>query len=207
MCIVMIVVMIESLGMFLALGEITGKTIDRDALTRGLRADGVGTLLGGMFNTFPYTSFSQNVGLVSVTGVRSRWVTVTGGVIMLLLGLLPKMAALVEAVPLVVLGGAGLVMFGMVAATGARILTAVDFKNNRYNLFVVAISVGFGMIPLAAPEFLPQPAARSAAAAGIRHPALRAGRGAPECILQRRRQQALPRRPMRRRSASSAQHV
>jgi len=63
------------------------------------------------------------------------------------------MAALVEAVPLVVLGGAGLVMFGMVAATGARILTAVDFKNNRYNLFVVAISVGFGMIPLAAPNF------------------------------------------------------
>ena len=55
--------------------------------------------------------------------------------------------------PLVVLGGAGLVMFGMVAATGARILTAVDFKNNRYNLFVVAISVGFGMIPLAAPGF------------------------------------------------------
>jgi len=153
MCIVMILVMIESLGMFLALGEITGKTIDRDALSRGLRADGVGTLLGGIFNTFPYTSFSQNVGLVSVTGVRSRWVTVTGGVIMLLLGLVPKLAALVEAVPLVVLGGAGLVMFGMVAATGARILTAVDFKNNRFNLFVVAISVGFGLIPLAAPGF------------------------------------------------------
>jgi uracil-xanthine permease len=153
MCIVMIVVMIESLGMFLALGEITGKAIDRDALTRGLRADGVGTLLGGIFNTFPYTSFSQNVGLVSVTGVRSRWVTVTGGGIMLVLGLLPKLAALVEAVPLVVLGGAGLVMFGMVAATGARILAAVDFKTNHYNLFVVAISVGFGLIPLAAPGF------------------------------------------------------
>jgi xanthine permease len=153
MCIVMIVVMIESLGMFLALGEMTGKTIDRDALSRGLRADGVGTLIGGIFNTFPYTSFSQNVGLVSVTGVRSRWVTITGGGIMLVLGLLPKLAALVEAVPLVVLGGAGLVMFGMVAATGARILTNVDFKNNRFNLFVVAISVGFGMIPLAAPGF------------------------------------------------------
>jgi len=153
MCIVMIVVMIESLGMFLALGEITGKTVDRDALTRGLRADGVGTLLGGIFNTFPYTSFSQNVGLVSVTGVRSRWVTVAGGCIMLLLGLLPKMAALVEAVPLVVLGGAGLVMFGMVAATGARILATVDFRTNQFNLFVVAISVGFGMIPLVAPNF------------------------------------------------------
>jgi NCS2 family nucleobase:cation symporter-2 len=153
MCIVMVVVMIESLGMFLALGEMTEKTIDRDALSRGLRADGVGTLIGGIFNTFPYTSFSQNVGLVSVTGVRSRFVTMTGGGIMLLLGLLPKLAALVEAVPLVVLGGAGLVMFGMVAATGARILTNVDFKTNRFNLFVVAISVGFGMIPLAAPGF------------------------------------------------------
>ncbi|MBR1174409.1 purine permease [Bradyrhizobium sp. KB893862 SZCCT0404] len=153
MCVVMIVVMIESLGMFLALGDITGKAVDREALSRGLRADGVGTLLGGIFNTFPYTSFSQNVGLVSVTGVRSRWVTITGGCIMLVLGLLPKLAALVEAVPLVVLGGAGLVMFGMVAATGARILTSVDFRTNRYNLFIVAISIGFGLIPLAAPGF------------------------------------------------------
>jgi NCS2 family nucleobase:cation symporter-2 len=88
-----------------------------------------------------------------VTGVRTRWVTITGGAIMLLLGLLPKMAALVEAVPQVVLGGAGLVMFGMVAATGARILANVDFKTNRFNLFTVAISVGFGLIPLAAPAF------------------------------------------------------
>jgi NCS2 family nucleobase:cation symporter-2 len=153
MCIVMIVVMIESLGMFLALGEMTGTKIDEEALTRGLRADGVGTMLGGFFNTFPYTSFSQNVGLVGVTGVRSRSVTAAGGVILLGLGLLPKMAALVEAVPQVVLGGAGLVMFGMVAATGARILTNVDFRTNRFNLFVVAISVGFGMIPLMAPNF------------------------------------------------------
>jgi xanthine permease len=153
MCIVMIVVMIESTGMFLALGEMTGRRIDQAAIARGLRADGVGTILGGIFNTFPYTSFSQNVGLVGVTGVRSRWVTATGGVIMLALGLLPKMSALVEAVPVVVLGGAGVVMFGMVAATGARILTGVDFKTNRYNLFVVAISVGFGMIPLVAPNF------------------------------------------------------
>ena len=153
MCIVMVVVMIESLGMFLALSEITGKPIDQAALTRGLRGDGVGTILGGIFNTFPYTSFSQNVGLVGVTGVRSRWITVTGGVIMLVLGLLPKMAALVEAVPQVVLGGAGLVMFGMVAATGARILTGVNFKTNPNNLFVVAVSVGFGMIPLVAPAF------------------------------------------------------
>ncbi len=153
MCIVMIVVMIESVGMFLALGEMTGRKIDGNDLARGLRADGIGTMIGGIFNTFPYTSFSQNVGLVGVTGIRSRWVTAAGGCIMLALGFLPKMAALVEAVPQVVLGGAGLVMFGMVAATGARILTAVDFKTNRFNLFVVAIAVGFGMIPLVAPNF------------------------------------------------------
>ena len=156
MCLVMIVVMIESTGMFLALGEMTGKPVDQGMLTKGLRADGLGTLIGGIFNTFPYTSFSQNVGLVGVTGIRSRWVTAAGGVIMLALGLIPKMAALVEAVPLVVLGGAGLVMFGMVAATGARILTDVDFKTNRNNLFVVAIAIGFGMIPLVAPNFFRQ---------------------------------------------------
>jgi uric acid transporter len=156
MCLVMIVVMIESVGMFLALGEMTGKKIDQGALTRGLRADGVGTLIGGIFNTFPYTSFSQNVGLVGITGIRSRWVCAAGGIIMIVLGLIPKMAALVEAVPLVVLGGAGLVMFGMVAATGARILTRVDFTTHRNNLFVVAISIGFGMIPLVAPNFFRQ---------------------------------------------------
>ncbi len=153
MCIVMVVVMIESTGMFLALGEMTGRKIDQPAIVRGLRADGVGTILGGIFNTFPYTSFSQNVGLVGVTGIRSRWVTATGGMIMIALGLLPKMSALVEALPVVVLGGAGVVMFGMVAATGARILTNVDFRTNRHDLFVVAISVGFGMIPLVAPNF------------------------------------------------------
>ena len=156
MCLVMIVVMIESVGMFLALGEMTGKKVDQSALTKGLRADGLGTLIGGIFNTFPYTSFSQNVGLVGITGIRSRWVCAAGGVIMIVLGLIPKMAALVEAVPLVVLGGAGLVMFGMVAATGARILTRVDFTTHRNNLFVVAISIGFGMIPLVAPNFFRQ---------------------------------------------------
>lgn len=156
MCLVMIVVMIESVGMFLALGDMTDRRIDQAALTKGLRADGVGTFVGGIFNTFPYTSFSQNVGLVGVTGVRSRWVTATGGVIMLILGLMPKMSALVESVPTVVLGGAGLVMFGMVAATGARILQAVDFRTNRHNLFVVALAIGFGMIPLVAPGFFRQ---------------------------------------------------
>ena len=153
MVLVMLVVMIESTGMFLALGEMTGKRVSQPMLSSGLRTDGLGTLIGGIFNTFPYTSFSQNVGLVGVTGIRSRFVCVMGGAILIVLGLIPKMGALVEALPTVVLGGAGLVMFGMVAATGIRILSGVDFKTNRNNLFIVAISIGFGMIPLVAPDF------------------------------------------------------
>jgi NCS2 family nucleobase:cation symporter-2 len=153
MTLVMIVVMIESTGMFLALGEMTDRKISQTDLTRGLRADGLGTLIGGIFNTFPYTSFSQNVGLVGVTGVKSRFVCVAGGLILIVLGLEPKMAALVESLPTVVLGGAGLVMFGMVTATGIRILGGVDFKSNRNNLFIVATSIGLGMIPLIAPNF------------------------------------------------------
>ena len=154
MTLVMIVVMIESLGMFLALGEMCNRRPTQQQLAAGLRTDGLGTFIGGLFNTFPYTSFSQNVGLVGVTGVRSRFVCVAGGIIMIILGLVPKMGALVEALPTVVLGGAGLVMFGMVAATGIRILTAVDFKENRSNAFIVAVSLGMGMIPLIAPDFL-----------------------------------------------------
>jgi len=153
MTLVMVVVMIESTGMFLALGDMTERKVSAQDLTRGLRADGLGTMIGGIFNTFPYTSFSQNVGLVGVTGVKSRFVCVAGGLILIVLGLVPKMAALVESLPTVVLGGAGLVMFGMVAATGVRILGAVDYKSNRNNLFIVAVSIGFGMIPLIAPNF------------------------------------------------------
>jgi NCS2 family nucleobase:cation symporter-2 len=156
MCLVMIVVMIESLGMFLAVGNIVGKEVSQKDLSDGLRVDGLGTLIGGVFNTFPYTSFSQNVGLVGVTGVRSRWVTAVGGVILLLLGLVPKLAVIVASVPQFVLGGAGVVMFGMVCATGIRILGGVDFAKNRLNLYIVAISVGFGMIPLVAEKFFGQ---------------------------------------------------
>jgi uric acid transporter len=156
MTLVMIVVMIESTGMFLALSDITGRKIAQPDLAAGLRTDGLGTLIGGIFNTFPYTSFSQNVGLVGVTGVRSRYVCVAGGVIMIVLGLLPKMAAFVESIPQFVLGGAGLVMFGMVAATGIRILANVDFKGNRHNLYIVALSIGFGLIPLVAPRWTQQ---------------------------------------------------
>ena len=156
MTLVMIVVMIESTGMFLALSDITEKPIGQKELAAGLRTDGLGTIIGGVFNTFPYTSFSQNVGLVGVTGVRSRYVCVAGGIIMIVLGLLPKMAAFVESIPQFVLGGAGLVMFGMVAATGIRILSTVDYRGNRNNLYIGALSIGLGLVPLVAPNWMNQ---------------------------------------------------
>ena len=152
LCLVMFVVMVESTGMFLALGEVTKRPVTPSDLTRGLRADGLGTVIGGVFNTFPYTSFSQNVGLVGVTGVRSRWVVAVSGVILIALGLIPKLATLVASIPQAVLGGAGIAMFGMVAATGIKILSRVDFEN-RNNLLIVAISIGAGMIPLVSPTF------------------------------------------------------
>lgn len=154
--IVALVIMTETTGDIVAVGEIVDKKITPGRLADGMRADGLGTLLGGIFNTFPYTSFSQNVGLVGITGVRSRYVTIAGGVIMIVLGMLPKMAAFVEAIPQFVLGGAGLVMFGMVAATGIRILSTVDYKHNRNNLYVVALAIGFGLIPLVAPRWTQQ---------------------------------------------------
>jgi xanthine permease len=153
MCLVMTIVFIEATGMFLALGAMTGREIGAEDVKRGLRADSLGTILGAVFNTFPYVSYSQNIGLVGVTGVYSRWVCVTGGVILLVLGLIPKLAFIVASVPQCVLGGAGFIMFGMVAATGIKILATVDYAKQRNNVIVVAISIGFGLIPIVSPTF------------------------------------------------------
>ena len=151
--VIMLITFIESMGMFLALGDIVGHPASRGDIVRGLRVDGIGTIIGGIFNSFPHTSFSQNIGLVSVTGVSSRWVCVMSGGILLAFGLVPKMSVLVASIPPFVLGGAGIVMFGMVLATGIRILSGVDFKTNRHNAMIVAVSIGIGMIPLLAPNF------------------------------------------------------
>ncbi|MCK0173088.1 nucleobase:cation symporter-2 family protein [Mycolicibacterium sp. F2034L] len=142
--IVAIVVMTETTGDIVAVGEIVDEKITPRRLADGLRADGLGTVLGGVFNTFPYTAFAQNVGLVAITGVRTRHVATAAGVILILLGLLPKMAAVVEGIPLPVLGGAGVALFGMVAASGVRTLSKVAFDNT--NILVVAISVGVAML-------------------------------------------------------------
>lgn len=144
MILVAIVSMIESTGVFYGVGEVCDKEITEKDVVRGLRAEGCAQILGGIFNSFPYTTFSQNVGLISLTGVRSRFVVICAGVVLMLLGVLPKFAALATIMPAAVLGGAMVAMFDMVAVAGIRMLSAIDFTNNG-NLLLVACSVGLGL--------------------------------------------------------------
>jgi xanthine/uracil permease len=150
---VMIVMMIESTGQFLAVADMGGRTVTHQDLARGLRADGVGNILGGIFNTFTYTTFAQNVGLVQITGVVSRWAVAAGGVILIALGCFPKLAFITASVPSYVIGGAAIVMFGMVSATGVKIFGRADFVGNRRNLYIVAVSVALALIPVVADQF------------------------------------------------------
>ncbi|MFI1833541.1 nucleobase:cation symporter-2 family protein [Streptomyces olivaceoviridis] len=155
MLVVALVTMTETTGDLIAVGELTGRKVEPRPLADGLRADGLSTVLGGVFNTFPYTAFAQNVGLVGMTRVRSRWVVAAAGGILVLLGLLPKLGAVVAAIPAPVLGGAGLVMFGTVAASGLRTLARVGFQGND-NLTVVAVSVAIGLLPVGVPTVYAQ---------------------------------------------------
>ena len=152
MLIVIIVTMVETSADILAVGEIIDTKVDAKRLGNGLRADMISSALAPLFGSFTQSAFAQNVGLVAVTGIKSRYVVATGGLILVTLGLLPVMGRLVAAVPTAVLGGAGLVLFGTVAASGIRTLAQVDYRNNM-NLIIVATSIGFGMIPIAAPNF------------------------------------------------------
>lgn len=152
MVLVMLVTMVETTGNAVAVGEIVERPIREDNLTAGLRADGLSTALGGILNAFPYTAYAQNVGLVRLTGVKSRWVVAAAGGFLVLLGLFPKLAAVVAAIPLPVLGGAGFALFGTVAAIGIRTLSRVDFDRNA-NLVIVAVSLAVGLIPVAFPTF------------------------------------------------------
>ncbi len=152
MVLVMLVTMVETTGNAVAVGEIVDRQVSEDDLNAGLRADGLSTALGGVLNAFPYTAYAQNVGLVRLTGVRSRWVVAAAGGFLILLGLFPKLAAVVAAIPLPVLGGAGFALFGTVAATGIRTLSRVDFERNA-NVIIVAISLALGIIPVAAQDF------------------------------------------------------
>ena len=152
MTIVMLIIMTETTADVLAIGEITEKPVDSNVLAKGLRADGISTALGAILNTFPFSAFAQNVGLVRFTGIKSRFVVAAAGIILVLMGIFPKVAGLVASIPLPVLGGAGLVLFGSVAAAGVQTLSRVDLTLNR-NLIIVAVAVALGVIPATVPTF------------------------------------------------------
>ncbi|MFJ7958849.1 nucleobase:cation symporter-2 family protein [Streptomyces sp. NPDC096319] len=152
MVVVMLITMVETTGDVYAMGEITGREVDGDTVSRALRADGLATVLGGVLNSFPYVAFAENIGLVRMSRVTSRFVVVAAGFLMILLGLVPKAGAVVASVPHPVLGGAAVVMFGMVATVGIQILAKVDLKEER-NALILAVSLGAAMLPNAVAPF------------------------------------------------------
>lgn len=124
-------------------------------LRNGLNTCGIATTICGFFNLFPYAAFAQNVGLIGLTGVRSRFVVSVSGIILILMGVFSRMAALVVLIPKPILGGAGIVMFGMVAVSGIRTLGQVNYRNNN-NGMVVALTLGLGMMPVLVPNLFTQ---------------------------------------------------
>lgn len=144
MILVACVGIVEATGVYFALSDICNKKISEKELTKGYRAEGLAMVLGGIFNAFPYTTYSQNVGLVQLTGVRNRVIIYTCGGMLIALGFIPKIAAITTIIPKSVLGGAMLAMFGMVMAYGIKMLSSVDFGRQE-NLLIVACSVGIGL--------------------------------------------------------------
>lgn len=144
MTLVAIVSLVESTGVYYALGEITGKDIKEKDLVGGYRSEGIATIIGGLFNSFPYTAFSQNVGLIQLSGAKSKNVIFTAAGIMIVIGCMPKIGAFTTIIPSSVLGGAMIAMFGMVVAAGIKMLSKVDFTSQE-NLLVIACSVGMGV--------------------------------------------------------------
>jgi xanthine permease len=152
MLLVVLVLSVECIGQSKAVGEVVDRPVEPDRVGGAIRADASTTMLASVFQAFPYTTFAQNIGVISLTGVRSRFVTVASGIILILLGLFPPMGRIVAAIPQPVLGAVAVAMFALVAVSGMRILATVDF-NRTSNLVIVAISVGLGLIPTASPDF------------------------------------------------------
>lgn len=144
MIIIALVSMVESTGVFFALGNLLDRDIQKEDLKKGYRAEGLAVILGGIFNTFPYTTFSQNVGLLELSGIRTKRPIYWAACLLMLMGLLPKIGALATIIPTPVLGGAMLVMFSMISVQGIRMLLKVDFTDER-NTLIVAISIGAGL--------------------------------------------------------------
>ncbi|MCP1638783.1 nucleobase:cation symporter-2 family protein [Streptococcus gallinaceus] len=145
MCIIATVSMVESTGVYLALSDLTDDQLDSTRLRNGYRSEGLAVLLGGIFNTFPYTGFSQNVGLVQLSGIKTRRPIYYTAAFLVIIGLLPKFGALAQMIPSPVLGGAMLVLFGMVALQGMQMLNNVDFAGNEHNFIIAAVSISAGV--------------------------------------------------------------
>jgi len=143
MTLAMMVIMAETTGNCLAIGQIVGRPATPTTLGNAFRADGLSTMIGGVFNSFPYNAFTQNTGLIALSGIRSRYVVASAGAIMVLMGLFPKLGALIASVPRPVLGGCAIVMFGMTTVAGIQELSRVRFEGTR-NAIVVAVSVSVG---------------------------------------------------------------
>lgn len=145
MCIIATVSLVESTGVYFALSDITNEKLDSTRLRNGYRAEGLAVLLGGIFNTFPYTGFSQNVGLVKLSGIKTRLPIYYAAGFLVLLGLVPKFGALAQIIPSPVLGGAMLVMFGFVSVQGMQMLARVDFEHNEHHFLIAAVSISAGV--------------------------------------------------------------
>ncbi|UJL45062.1 purine permease [Virgibacillus sp. NKC19-16] len=151
MILVAMVSLVESTGVYFATGDIVEKDLSEEDLSNGYRAEGLAIFLGGIFNAFPYTAFSQNVGLMQMTGVKSIRVIMIAGLMLVALGLIPKIAAITTIIPTAVLGGAMIAMFGMVIAQGIKMLNGV-ISESTGNAMIVACSVGMGMGVTVVPE-------------------------------------------------------
>lgn len=147
-----LVTTVETVGCLFAVGEAAGTELESEDISRGVLADGVGSFIAGIFNAGPNTSFSQNVGLIPLTRVASKSVVAVSGILLILLGLFPKLGAFIAIMPNPVLGGAGIIMFGMVVSAGIKTIKTVDL-NNR-NMLILAISIGIGLGVTVRPEFL-----------------------------------------------------
>ncbi|WLV24009.1 nucleobase:cation symporter-2 family protein [Aciduricibacillus chroicocephali] len=144
MTLVGIIIMVESTGVFFALGEVSGKRIDGEIIKKGLRAEGIGGIISGIFNSFNHSTFSQNVGLVFLTKVVSRYVVAFGGGILVLLGLVPKIAAVTTMIPSAVLGGAMVPMFGMLMAASMQMM-AKDDLTKASNQLIIGVGIGLAL--------------------------------------------------------------
>lgn len=145
---------IETVGCLKAIGETSQIEMEERRVGAGVLADGIGSMLGGVVGSFPNTTFSQNVGLIPLTKVASKHVAIMAGIIMVILGFLPKLAGLISGIPQPVLGGVGVVMFGTVAAAGIKTLSRV--KLTERNLLIIATSIALGLGVTFRPEVIAQ---------------------------------------------------